>query len=682
MAEEIGVISYEVRAETAQAIQSTKFMWAELDKLEGAAVNADGSVRKLNTTMTRTASGVRQATSEMKGMNGGIQQAGYQVQDFIVQLQGGTSAFVAFGQQGSQLAGAFGAGGAVAGAVIALASVIGQLAWAARNAAQDLEELAAAGDRVASLRLNTLVKINDASRDFTSSERLSKYKKLGGEILGLTTAYENQQLATKRLKEEAQSAQDALSDAGGFFGDSQAVASAKLATANEKLNKSLAEEAAIRSKVSGIQSQMNDLSQEENKLKEGLEKKTKKYGDQQERINQIIESARLRTRQLNDQYSALSSTEDKVTSTKLRHTEASARLEAQQRLSSAASTEQVDALAREIYAQDQMAAKLDARIERQKKLDEAKKKSIEQAAKDKELQDKFDPIAGATNKYAEESAMLLEARQKDIITEDMFQMQKDALATQYEQKRLAAAEELYRAQSAGNAFVMDSVNALGQASTSTISGLLSGTMSATEAMQNFANIILNQAVGALVGMGIEYVKQQLLQQTLAASTSSAQIGIATTTGSAIASAYAPAAAMASLASFGGNAIPAQAALTTTTGLAAGLASAGGRRDGGPVNPGSMYRVGEGNAPELLSMGGSNYMIPGSRGQVTPMDGAGGGVTFNITNNASDMVQTQQSYDPETRTVELAITAVANQMNTRTGKVGQAMKQAGAYSRLG
>lgn len=418
-----------------------------------------------------------------------------------------------------------------------------------------------------------------------------------------------------------------------------------------------------------------------NARKEGA-KSAKDGASEIARNNQLIEEEKLKTQQLNAQYAALYATEEKVTSGKLRHTEASARLEAQQKLSSGASKEQIDALANEIYAQDQMAAKLDARIERQKKLDEAKKKSIEQAAKDRELQDKFDPVAGATNKYAEESAMLLEARQKDIITEDMFQMQKDAIATQYERKRLAAAEELYRAQSAGNAFVMDSVNALGQASTSTISGLLSGTMSATEAMQNFANIILNQAVGALVGMGIEYVKQQLLQQTMAASASAAQVAIAATTGSAMAAAYAPAAAMASLASFGANAAPAQAGIASTVAMSSGLALAGGRQFGGPVNPGSMYRVGEGNAPELLSMGGSNYMIPGSRGQVTPMDGAGGGVTFNITNNASDMVQTQQSYDQETRTVELAITAVANQMNTRTGKVGAAMKSAGAYSRLG
>jgi tape measure domain-containing protein len=418
-----------------------------------------------------------------------------------------------------------------------------------------------------------------------------------------------------------------------------------------------------------------------NARKEGA-KSAKDGASEIARNNQLIEEEKLKTQQLNAQYTALYATEEKVTSGKLRHTEASARLEAQQKLSSGASKEQIDALAKEIYAQDQMAAKLDARIDRQKKLDEAKKKSIEQAAKDRELQDKFDPVAGTTNKYAEESAMLLEARQKDLITEQTFQMQKAALANQYEQQRLAAAEELYRAQSDGNAFVMDSVNALGQASTSTISGLLSGTMSATEAMQNFANIILNQAVGALVGMGIEYVKQQLLQQTMAASASAAQVAIAATTGSAMAAAYAPAAAMASLASFGANAAPAQAGIASTVAMSSGLALAGGRQYGGPVNPGSMYRVGEGDVPELISSGGSSYMIPGSRGQVTPMDGTGGGVTFNITNQASDMVQTQQSYDPETRTVELAITAVANQINSRTGKVGAAMKSAGAYNRLG
>lgn len=58
------------------------------------------------------------------GLRGSVQQAGYQIQDFIVQVQGGQSALVAFSQQGSQLAGAFGPGGAIVGALIALGTVV------------------------------------------------------------------------------------------------------------------------------------------------------------------------------------------------------------------------------------------------------------------------------------------------------------------------------------------------------------------------------------------------------------------------------------------------------------------------------------------------------------------------------------------------------------------------------
>jgi len=54
----------------------------------------------------------------------GLQQVGYQVGDFAVQVQGGTSALVALGQQGSQLLGIFGAGGAIAGAILAIGTAI------------------------------------------------------------------------------------------------------------------------------------------------------------------------------------------------------------------------------------------------------------------------------------------------------------------------------------------------------------------------------------------------------------------------------------------------------------------------------------------------------------------------------------------------------------------------------
>jgi len=85
-----------------------------------------------------------------------MQQAGYQVQDFIVQVQGGQSALVAFSQQGSQLAGAFGPQGAVIGALLALGTVLtGILMNAMGNTGNEMDKLASAAEA-----LNKVVVIN------------------------------------------------------------------------------------------------------------------------------------------------------------------------------------------------------------------------------------------------------------------------------------------------------------------------------------------------------------------------------------------------------------------------------------------------------------------------------------------------------------------------------------------
>lgn len=87
-----------------------------------------------------------------------MQQAGYQVQDFIIQVQGGQSALVAFSQQGSQLAGAFGPGGAVIGAIIALGSVVvGTLVASlnnGKNAVDSLNDAIETTDKVISISQN------------------------------------------------------------------------------------------------------------------------------------------------------------------------------------------------------------------------------------------------------------------------------------------------------------------------------------------------------------------------------------------------------------------------------------------------------------------------------------------------------------------------------------------------
>ncbi|HGX3651638.1 TPA: tail protein (tape measure) [Escherichia coli] len=94
-----------------------------------------------------------------------MQQAGYQVQDFIIQVQGGQSALVAFAQQGSQLAGAFGPGGAIVGSIIALSSVLAGVLITSlnggKNAMDALKSAAETMDKVITISQNGVAALSD-----------------------------------------------------------------------------------------------------------------------------------------------------------------------------------------------------------------------------------------------------------------------------------------------------------------------------------------------------------------------------------------------------------------------------------------------------------------------------------------------------------------------------------------
>ncbi|MCG0490547.1 hypothetical protein L6Q41_04225 [Enterobacter hormaechei] len=150
MAQNVGDIEYVIKANTAELLRADKQVVSVTNNMESGFKKADSSAEKLNTTVTKTASAVS------GGLKSGMQQAGYQIQDFIVQVQGGQSALVAFSQQGSQLAGAFGPGGAVVGALIALGSVlVGTLSTALGSTKDEMEQLKTAAET-----LNKVVVIN------------------------------------------------------------------------------------------------------------------------------------------------------------------------------------------------------------------------------------------------------------------------------------------------------------------------------------------------------------------------------------------------------------------------------------------------------------------------------------------------------------------------------------------
>lgn len=135
-----------VRVKTEGAEQSAK----QLDALTQSSTKAD-------TAVTKTGAAAEKAAPKMSGFGTKAQQAGYQIQDFVVQVQSGTSVFVAFGQQASQLAGSLGPGGAVLGAVIALGAAVGGVLYKSMgNAKLSAEELEASAKQLdAVLQKNT-----------------------------------------------------------------------------------------------------------------------------------------------------------------------------------------------------------------------------------------------------------------------------------------------------------------------------------------------------------------------------------------------------------------------------------------------------------------------------------------------------------------------------------------------
>lgn len=275
-----------------------------------------------------------------------------------------------------------------------------------------------------------------------------------------------------------------------------------------------------------------------------------------------------------------------------------------------------------------------------------------------QLAGQVDPVQQLANENAQKLALIKEYTAQRVITEEQGLALMNAANTEYEAQRTAAQWQLLSQQGLGYDMLTSAVDAFAGNASNAITGLLTGTMSVSDAMRSLGSTILNSVINSLVQVGVEALKNFIIGQTMGAAAVAAGVGQA----AALASAWAAPAALASLASFGANAAPAAAGITSTMGIAQGLALAGARKNGGPVSAGSMYRVGEGGAPELLQSGGKNYMIPGDGGKVisnADLQTSGGGniqvsVVFNDYTSGSHSYDAQTSQDGNSLTIQAFI----------------------------
>ncbi|MDR7940401.1 tape measure protein [Enterobacter soli] len=267
-----------------------------------------------------------------------------------------------------------------------------------------------------------------------------------------------------------------------------------------------------------------------------------------------------------------------------------------------------------------------------------------------------DPVQRLANQHAQELALIQQFEsQKGQLTQRGLELT-NAANRKYEQERIAAQWEIFRNQNAGTEALAASIDALAGNASNALTGIITGSMTASDAMRSLGSTVLNSLVNTFVQMGVEWVKSAIMggaaQKAAIVSTTAlqnaavgTQLAVSSGAAAATTAAWTPAAIMASIASMG---TAAKIGLAAVAVLGVG-ALAGKRKNGGPVSAGGMYQVGEGGMPEIYQAStGKQYMIPGDNGKVISnkdMQGSGGiNVVLNVQNYNGSSVDAQASSD--------------------------------------
>lgn len=366
--------------------------------------------------------------------------------------------------------------------------------------------------------------------------------------------------------------------------------------------------------------------------KSAAQKEAEQYAKAQENVNQKLDELRQKAELSAGSVGELS--------------RAQAVLNAQQSLGNTATQEQ-------LILAGQLAGKAWDNANALREQAKAERERTEAANKFSTIQGKTSKTAGLDSQYQKDIADIQQYAQLYPQKIGEAEAARAAIEQQYRDQRNAAMWEEWAQQNTATQAAAAAFDSLGSVASNALTGIVTGSMSASDAMRSIGMTVLNSVVNSFVQMGIEWVKSAIMGQTattaaVAASTTAQVAGIATTTATSTAAAAAttaawtPAAIMSSVASFGG-------AVAIGLGAMAGiLALSGKRKNGGPVSAGGMYQVGEGGMPEIYEAStGKQYMIPGDNGRVISnkeMTAGGGGVVINIQNYTSSSVDAQAGTD--------------------------------------
>ncbi|EEU8402382.1 tape measure protein [Salmonella enterica] len=287
------------------------------------------------------------------------------------------------------------------------------------------------------------------------------------------------------------------------------------------------------------------------------------------------------------------------------------------------------------------------------------------------LQGQVSPVAAVDNTYAQQMAQLDEYVQLYPQRIAEAEAVRAGIEDQYHQKRMAAMWEEWQQQSEINSMLGAAVDSLQGGATNAITGLINGTQSLQESFANIGSTILNSVVSAIVDMGVQYVKSLIIGKAMSSAATDAQIAEA----GALATAWAPAAMAASIATQGKASAIGLAAYSSSMAAGQALSIAGARRYGGTVSAGNAYRINEDGRSEIFqTAGGQQAFIPNQSGKVISADKAGGGgvqnvyFTINTTGGISDAEWAQIEAKAINISKKMALFQISDQANRPNGMI--------------
>ncbi|EJB8408339.1 hypothetical protein MW334_003526 [Vibrio parahaemolyticus] len=588
-------------------------------KLQQMTVQLE-SARKRTAELSKTAAAVK---SGISGMSGNAGQAGIQLQQFIGQIQGGQDAMLAFSQQAADIG--FVLGVPLLGAVVSIAaSIAGILLPNLLSSTDALEEVEKATKRVeASLTLSAdgVAGYSEQMKVLAqTSEQLARIKLaniiadqanamkvategmkstvedlqddlfgfMGGgldELFGATTmsgmsALQQLQSAVDSISldgvndgtiESLNTALNAMQDAGAGATET---GRDLISTVTDLIAKYKMGEITIKDLREQLDGEALDL-EKTTKSTEKAAKSAEKYADVADRLSIRTEELRSKQLELEKALTLKKAAEDGASQATLdsiatsydkiianEQESESEKALAKQKRETAKAEREAQKAKKQAMADDQVNANVMIKLK-------------EDYEKNKSLLGQLDPFEGENQRFQLELDNLKKLNEAKMMENQRYLELKEQAETEHEENLQALREENFRNQSKTNAFLMDSIDEFGQASTNAISGIISGTMSASDAMRSFANTILQNAVGALVQMGVQYLKNQAISNTA----SKAEILNATIAGKAIAAAYSGAATLASIATMGAAAAIGGAAVATAVAANKALGLTGMAHDG-------------------------------------------------------------------------------------------------------